>query len=879
MNGIMRNDCRPGSSCRNRAFLLWAVMFTLLLLCPARGQAVFYFTKIADNNTKIPTHYGWHPFFWTFGTPVVDGSNVAFVGEGLTDWDGVILYDGSVQVMADQNTSIPGKDSLKFSEFAWPSIDGSNVAFLGAGSQWIGVYVNVGGTLVKVADAGTNIPGGTGDFNFFFYAFPSADSDQVAFVGGNVDYSTDPATIYEMGVYSLGNLSSGPSSLGVVVDKSYDIPDSGTPNKKFGLFAYPSLSGSSVAFLGTDGLGGTIGGVYTIGFYTGYIYKVADTNTTIYGEGPGGPTFAAFPALPSYSGNNVAFLACSSSDCDSLKGIYKANYGGFDTIKVVDTNTVVPGGPITFTDLDSPSLDYSPILDEYKLAFLGKSDVETGIYLYDFSDNSLTRIIKTGDKVDGRTVQELDFGAEGLSGPNIGFHAKFTDGTQGIYRAEGPVVLWGSGEEPVPLGSTQSAPLRCTLCAENMGPRDPYLFSIALGKSGLGIDEPLWIDPDYAIGYDYEVEGSDFASVTPPVDIDPDNTFDLFLFDTGPGDFVDTGHDLTGGVTFSFSANGFNNVNKFSIRGISVAANLSTDDPNFPHLFPVGLTFTEANTMVEVTVTPVVASGDFVIDIKPGSWPNCINPKSGGVVSVAILGNDSMDVNDIDPATVMLEDVSPLRWAIEDVDNDGFNDLVFKFKKKPLADQGVLVDGGSLTLEGQLADGTQISGSDTVFIPCMEVCSAPREASLARGWDDFSHPLTTGTLCWEYSFDGATATVTLDLVGARPDHQYRVGLYVFNEDDLLACPNVSGPGILGPVPGVEREGNTACVAGIEIGTLTTDALGNGMATSELSLPPGEYSVQFTVHGDENCPRSDPLCNVVYRTGNAYADGFERLIFP
>ncbi|MDY6837607.1 MAG: hypothetical protein SWH78_06510 [Thermodesulfobacteriota bacterium] len=886
MSSRMRRDCRRGSSGRSRVFLLWVVMLTLLLLCPVRGEAGFHFVKIADYDTKIPDALGWFPYFRELDIPVVDGVNVAFLGASATDntgyaWIGVLLYDGDLEVMANQDTSIPpvGEYSLKFSKFFSPSIDGSNVAFVGVGPDLykVGVYVNAGDTLWKVADADTDIPAYPGKFNYLLYAFPSADNNNVAFVGANVNYSGESLTINEIGVCVSGNLSSGPSSPGIAVNTSDSIPNSGIPNINFSFFKYPSLNGDSVAFVGA---GGTetpiIMGVYTAPLITGPILKVADTTTEIPGEQ--GLIFARFPGSPSYSGNYVAFLGCSRPECDSLKGIYTAGYDGSNRAKVADTNTVVPGGGGTkFTDLDSPSLDYSPILHEYKLAFLGKSDVETGIYLYDFTDSSLTTIVKTGDKVGGKTVSELGFGAEGLSGPVIGFHVSFTDGTEGIYQA-GELVPWGSGGGP-PLGSTQSAPLRCTLCAENMGPRDPYLFSIALGKSGLGIDEPLWIDPDYAIGYDYAVEGSDFASVTPPVDIDPDNTFDLFLFDSGSGDFVDTGHDLTGGATFSFSDNGFNDVNKFSIRGISMAPNLSTDDPNFPHLFPVGVTFTDPNTMVEIIVTPVVASGDFAIDIKPGSWPNCINPNSGGVVSVAILGNDLMDVNDIDPATVTLEGVLPLRWVIEDVDNDGFNDLVFKFKKKELADKGVLTDGGSLTLEGQLADGTEISGSDTVFIPWMKVCSAPREASLTRGWDDFSHPLTTGTVCWAYSFDGATATVTLDLAGAKPDYQYRVGLYIFNEDDLVACPDVSGPGILGPVPGVEKEGNTACVAGMEIGTLTTDALGNGMATSEVSLPSGEYSVQLTVHGDENCPRSDPLCNVVYRTGNAYADGFERLIFP
>ncbi|NIN69480.1 MAG: hypothetical protein GTO63_33310, partial [Anaerolineae bacterium] len=50
------------------------------------------------------------------------------------------------------------------------------------------------------------------------------------------------------------------------------------------------------------------------------------------------------------------------------------------------------------------------------------------------------------------------------------------------------------------------------------------------------------------------------------------------------------------------------------------------------------------------------------LDIKPGSCPNPLNTRSNAVLPVAILGTDVFDVNDIDPATVMLEGVSPLRW-------------------------------------------------------------------------------------------------------------------------------------------------------------------------------------------------------------------------
>lgn len=55
------------------------------------------------------------------------------------------------------------------------------------------------------------------------------------------------------------------------------------------------------------------------------------------------------------------------------------------------------------------------------------------------------------------------------------------------------------------------------------------------------------------------------------------------------------------------------------------------------------------------------------VDIKPGSCPNPLNTKSKGVLPVAVLGTANFDVTQIDPATVSLEGVSPLRWTLADV--------------------------------------------------------------------------------------------------------------------------------------------------------------------------------------------------------------------
>jgi hypothetical protein len=124
------------------------------------------------------------------------------------------------------------------------------------------------------------------------------------------------------------------------------------------------------------------------------------------------------------------------------------------------------------------------------------------------------------------------------------------------------------------------------------------------------------------------------------------------------------------------------------------------------------------------------------IDIKPGSCPNPFNIGNKGVMPVAILGTAEFDVSDVDPATLLLEGVAPLRWAMEDVatpfdgdlddryschedGRDGFIDMTSKFDAAELAaDLGAVNDGDEviLTLTGNTTDGVPIEGQDIVFI-------------------------------------------------------------------------------------------------------------------------------------------------------------------
>jgi hypothetical protein len=111
------------------------------------------------------------------------------------------------------------------------------------------------------------------------------------------------------------------------------------------------------------------------------------------------------------------------------------------------------------------------------------------------------------------------------------------------------------------------------------------------------------------------------------------------------------------------------------------------------------------------------------VDIKPGSCPNPLNVNSKGVLPVAILGTDDLDVTTIDLNTIQLMGVAPIRSDYEDVGTpyypligkedkldcheeggDGIGDLSLKFDRQEIvqaieqASQDEVVDGKVLTL-------------------------------------------------------------------------------------------------------------------------------------------------------------------------------------
>jgi hypothetical protein len=103
------------------------------------------------------------------------------------------------------------------------------------------------------------------------------------------------------------------------------------------------------------------------------------------------------------------------------------------------------------------------------------------------------------------------------------------------------------------------------------------------------------------------------------------------------------------------------------------------------------------------------------IDIKPGSLPNSINPRSQGSIPVMVVTTPSFDAATVDATSVRFgatgSEASPEQSALEDEDGDGDLDLVLHFRTQQT---GIVCGTTSASLTGQTLGGQPIEGTDSV---------------------------------------------------------------------------------------------------------------------------------------------------------------------
>jgi len=109
-----------------------------------------------------------------------------------------------------------------------------------------------------------------------------------------------------------------------------------------------------------------------------------------------------------------------------------------------------------------------------------------------------------------------------------------------------------------------------------------------------------------------------------------------------------------------------------------------------------------------------------IIDIKPGSEPNCFNNDGHGVIPVAILSSADFDATQVDPSTILLDGQGVrvvgkgnIQAHIEDVDGDGLEDLVVQIEDV----DGTYKQGNTTAiLTGETFDSASILSMDSICI-------------------------------------------------------------------------------------------------------------------------------------------------------------------
>lgn len=407
------------------------------LVAPPVPTGAYGFTRIVDTATPVPDRPG--EFFRLPGgnapLPAVDGGRVVFVD--LDPDNRAVLWGapaggGAFTRLVDRAVPMPGGGGDTFANVFNLRLRNGTAAFVGFGNgEHSGIFSvpAAGGAVVAAAHQDTPRPEDPTK-TFGFQGFNQ--SFGLGYLGdGRIGF------VAQGGVYAYPVAGGGTPR--VVVHPGTSL--SGHLNRTINGYNAPALSGGRAVFEASNGT------LLSTFFDERRFVSLADLGT----PSPSAPGVFTFSFNGNFQnaqaeGDTVAFAASGGEGAATVRGLYSlTGTRGAPVVRLVDTNSPVPGGTGNFTSFTVGGSPEVVALSAGEVVFAGIDAANrVGLYSVPARGGAITKIVAAGDSLgNGLTLTGFSqplFQANGLGGGQVVFRADFFDaganrGAAGIFVA------------------------------------------------------------------------------------------------------------------------------------------------------------------------------------------------------------------------------------------------------------------------------------------------------------------------------------------------------------------------------------------------------------------------------------------------------------
>lgn len=364
------------------------------------------FSRIADQTTVVPARTA-STHFVNFNAPVIDGSEVAFIGGTRTDNgdNGIYTWTGGTLHKVVDWTNDSGY------AFVGPSLNDGHIAFAASLSPHgtRGVYTDAmtPGTLTGVVTQQQLMPGRTAPDSFGYFSVYGFRGQDVVFWANSANGSTP------QGIFAYSN-----GSVAQIAGSGTIAPVGGTMQDISG----GAYADGRATFVGTNDGSSPVTAVYSTSDLA-TIQPIVTQSTLIPGSTH---TFQAFGST-AVSGDATYFYGIDGSTNSGGGGLYMEENGVIST--VADSHTRLPNSPSdTFWNVATIAADNGVAAFT---AATANDPSKVGIFT-NFG-GQLSEVIQVGDTLDGKTVSKVLMSSQALSGDYLTFAATFSDNSQAAY--------------------------------------------------------------------------------------------------------------------------------------------------------------------------------------------------------------------------------------------------------------------------------------------------------------------------------------------------------------------------------------------------------------------------------------------------------------